>query len=255
EQAQAQLEAGRKNAQSLAKTAEQQNADAMETGPEERDEEGSKGAKARSGHLDHLVEAVNAWEAATNTDPEGKGQSGDQEGRQPVLLLSGQEGIGLATPQELVLVAERNLDTVSLRDTQQTSARRWIHNVGKKISLFVVGIAGKFNLKLITAKGHAKLEAQSGDVEITGDASLRVTACKQKLVAVAGEEMLIACAGAYIRMKGGNIDIHCPGPVSFKSAGHSLDGPASMDVEKKSFGETATCGGGAGASKAAVSKL
>jgi uncharacterized protein (DUF2345 family) len=235
EQAQAQLEAGRKNAQILARAAEQQNADAMETGPEERDEEGQKGAKARSGHLEHMVEAVNAWEASTNTDPEGKGQSGDQEGRQPVLLLSGQEGIGLATPQELVLVAERNLDTVSLRDTQQTSARRWTHNVGKKISLFVVGIAGKFNLKLITAKGDAKLEAQSGDVEITGDQNVRITANKHKLTAVAGEEMLLACAGAYIRLKGGKIDIHCPGNLSIKSAGHSFDGPASMDVPMRVF--------------------
>jgi type VI secretion system secreted protein VgrG len=115
--------------------------------------------------------------------------------------------------------------------------------VGKKISLFVVGIAGKVNLKLITARGHAQLQAQSGDVEITGDQSLRITASKKKLIAAAGEEMLITCGGAYIRMKGGNIDIHCPGPVSFKSAGHSLDGPASMEVPMPSFNSPKLCGG------------
>ena len=243
EQAQSQLGAARNTAQTLADVAEHQNADVQEIGPETRDEEGQEGEKAMGGHLDHMVEAINAWEAATNTDPEGKTATDDQSGRQPVMLLSGAEGIGLTTPRELVLVAESNLDTVSQRDTQQTSARRWIHNVGKKISLFVHGIAGKMNLKLITAKGHAQMEAQKGDIEITGDQSLRVTANKKKLTVVAGEEMVLACGGAYIRLKGGNIDVHCPGPLSFKSASHSLTGGTSMDVEKKSFGEPKLCSG------------
>ncbi|MCL2644810.1 MAG: DUF2345 domain-containing protein, partial [Betaproteobacteria bacterium] len=82
--------------------------------------------------------------------------------------------------------------------------------------------------------------------------SLRVSANKQKLTATAAKEMLIACGGAYIRMTGGNIDIHCPGPVSFKSAGRSFSGPASMDGEKKSFEVPGGCsssnakGGGGG---------
>jgi len=157
------------------------------------------------------------------------------------LLMSGTEGIGVATPKELILVAEKNLNTVSQRDTQQSSARRWIHNVGAKISLFVHGIADKMNLKLITAKGHAKLEAQKGDIEITGDKSLRITANKKKLVVTAGEEMVLACGGAYIRLKGGNIEVHAPGPLSFKSASHSLTGGTSMEVEKKTFGEPGGC--------------
>ncbi|MCL2591039.1 MAG: DUF2345 domain-containing protein, partial [Betaproteobacteria bacterium] len=150
-------------------------------------------------------------------------------GKQPVILMSGAEGIGLTTPKELALIAEKNLDTVSLRDTQQSTVRRWIHNVGKRISLFVVGVADKFNLKLITAEGHAKLEAQAGDVEITGEQNVRIAANKQKLTAAAREELLLTCAGAYIRLKGGKIDVHCPGNISFKSAGQSFDGPTSLD--------------------------
>ena len=245
EQAESLLEAARQNAQTLADVAGNQNADVMETGPEERDKEGSKGSKTNSGHLDHMVEAVKAWEANTNTGSVGADGNppASQPGKQPVILLSGAEGIGLATPRELVLAAKKNLDTVSQRDTQQSTARRWIHNAGAKISLFVHGIADKFNLKLITAKGHAKMEAQAGDVEITGDKSLRVSANKQKLTATAAKEMLIACGGAYIRMTGGNIDIHCPGPVSFKSAGRSFSGPASMAVAVKSFGQEDLCDG------------
>ena len=237
------LESGRKNAQMLAEAAGKQNADVPETGPEERNEEGQKGQKTKAGHIEHMVEAAKAWENNTNTDLKGEAASNGTAGRQPVLLLSGVGGICLVTPQELVCAAGKNLDTVSQRDTQQSTARRWIHNAGKRISLFVMGIADKYNLKLTTAKGHAKLEAQTGNIEITGDKSLRVRATKKKITATAGTELLVVCGGAYIRLKGGNIEFGCPGSLSFKSAGHRVDGPTSMEVEKKSFGSSKLCGG------------
>ncbi|WP_255992349.1 DUF2345 domain-containing protein, partial [Chitinolyticbacter albus] len=129
---------------------------------------------------------------------------------------------------ELILNAGHNLDLVSQRDTQQTTARRWVHNVGSKISLFVQGVADKVNLKLIAAKGHVNVQAQSGDVEIVGDKNLRIFANKEKLIAAAKEELLLTCGGANIRLKGGNIEIHAPGSVSFKGSDFNFSGPASM---------------------------
>ena len=144
-------------------------------------------------------------------------------------------------PREIVLTSAGNLDTVSLRDTQQTTARRWIANVGKKISLFVVGVANKTNLKLIAARGHAQLQAQSGDVEVTAHKSVSLFGSKQKVTLAAQEEALFTCAGAYIRLKGGTIDIHCPGSLSVKSAGHSFTGPASMNVPFQNFNNSDFC--------------
>lgn len=37
--------------------------------------------------------------------------------------------------------------------------------------------------------------------------------------------------GAYIRIKGGNIEIHAPGKVEHKAASHPFAGPAKMDVK------------------------
>jgi type VI secretion system secreted protein VgrG len=130
----------------------------------------------------------------------------------------------------MAFIAGQNLDTISHRDTQQTTARRWVHNVGKKISLFVNGVKDKVNLKLIAAKGHANLWAQSGNVKITGDQSLRITASKGKFTAVAKEELLIACGGAYIRLKDGNIEFVAPQPISVKASNYSRSGPTSMDM-------------------------
>ncbi|WP_255992348.1 type VI secretion system Vgr family protein, partial [Chitinolyticbacter albus] len=153
EQAQAQLESAQQLAQTLSDTAQHQLADPTEIGPETLDLEGAKQAKSPQGHLDHLNEALKAWEAGSNTDEQGKSAK-EQPGQQPILIATAPAGIALTTPNELILNAGHNLDLVSQRDTQQTTARRWVHNVGSKISLFVQGVADKVNLKLIAAKGH-----------------------------------------------------------------------------------------------------
>jgi type VI secretion system secreted protein VgrG len=226
EQALSQLTAAQALAQSLGETASHQLADTLETGPATVNEDNAEQSKAKQGHHDHLTQAVKSWANGSNI----KDPHGDAAGQQPILLATAPAGIALTTPDALLLASGANLDTVSQRDTQQTTARRWIHNAGKKISLFVQGVADKVNLKLITAKGHAQLHAQSGDVEIAGDKNLRIYACKGKLTAVAKEELLLTCGGAYIRLAGGNIEIHGPGSVSYKGAGHDFSGPASKNI-------------------------
>ena len=229
-----QLEAARTNARKLSDIAEQQSAHPTEIGPQTRDEEGQAQGEAQQGHLDHMVEAVKAWEAGTNTDPKGQ-SAGAQPGKQGVLLVSGAAGVGLTTPEEMILASGGNLDTVSLRDTQQTTLRRWLHQAGKKISLFVLGVADKINLSLITAKGHAQLQAQSGDVEISGDKNVRIYAVKEKFVVAAGEEALITCGGAYIRLKDGNVEINAPNTLLFRGSRVQFTGPASLEVDKPGF--------------------
>ncbi|MDW5419236.1 DUF2345 domain-containing protein, partial [Iodobacter sp. CM08] len=80
------------------------------------------------------------------------------------------------------------------------------------------------------AKGKIQLQAQSDDIEITADKNIKITACKEKVEIAAGDEVLFTSGGGYIRLKGGNIEIHCPGEVSIKGASHELSGPASMNL-------------------------
>ena len=51
----------------------------------------------------------------------------------------------------------------------------------------------------------------------------------------AGQEILLTSGGGYIRLKGGNIEVHCPGEVSIKGASHKLSGPASIGVNMQGF--------------------
>ena len=114
------------------------------------------------------------------------------------------------------------------RDTNQTSGRRWIHNVGQHISLFVAGVKDQIALKLIAAKGKVQLQAQSDNIEVTGDQDVKITAIKGQQLWNGKKEILLTSGGAYVRIKDGKIELHAPGTVSFKGGRHDWSGPASM---------------------------
>ncbi|WP_432721158.1 type VI secretion system Vgr family protein [Jeongeupia wiesaeckerbachi] len=224
-QAQSQLDAAFELASSLGDVATHQLADTIETGPETI-KDNAKAAKSQQGHLHHLKEALKSWANGTNTSKDAKG---DQAGKQALIVVSTPAGLAQTTPNSQAITAGSNLDLIAQRDTQQTSGRRWLHNVGEHISLFVSGVKGQIALKLIAAKGKVQLQAQSDSIDINAAKDLAKTA-NQKIVVNAGQEILLTSGGAYIRLKGGNIEIHAPGKIDVKGASHSFEGPASMNT-------------------------
>ncbi|BAK76211.1 type VI secretion system Vgr family protein [Pseudogulbenkiania sp. NH8B] len=239
--AQSQLDAALSLSQSLGETATAQLADTVEIGPETIQPDNGKGAKKPDGHLQHHVAALKAWEAGTNTIPSRRSATslshkdsktaGDQAGQQPLMVLSAPAGLAATTDNSLTLAAGTNIDQIAQRDTQQTSGRRWLHNVGQHISLFVAGVKDAVSLKLIAAKGKVQVQAQSDAMELTADKDVTVASCKDSITIAAKEEILLNVGGgAYIRMSGGNIEVHCSGTVSVKGENHVMSGPAQMNM-------------------------
>jgi type VI secretion system secreted protein VgrG len=230
--ASSQLESALELAKSLGEVATKQLADTIETGDNEQTikPDNSNGEKNKTGHLHHHLHAAKSWEAGTNTDADGKTKSEDQAGQQPLLMLHGQDGLALTTPNSLTQTAGSNIDAIAQRDHNQTTGRRWIHNVGQHISLFVSGVKDKVTLKLIAAKGKVQMHAQSDDIEITADKNVKFTAIKGQNLFNAKQEILLTAGGAYIRIKGGKIELHAPGKVSFKGSSHDWSGPKSQSL-------------------------
>ncbi|WP_434655876.1 type VI secretion system Vgr family protein [Chromobacterium violaceum] len=234
EHAQSQLDAALSLSQALAETASGQLADSMETGPDEIGPDNAKAGKKSDGHLQHHVDALKAWEAGSNTDKDGK-TAKDQAGQQPLLVLSAPAGIASLTEQSQTVSAGQNLNLIAQRDANHTTGRRWLHNVGQHISLFVAGVKDKVALKLIAAKGKVQVQAQSDAMELTADKDVTITSCKERIVVNAKDEILLTAGGAYIRLKGGNIEVHAPGTVSVKAAQHKLSGPDNMTIPMPVF--------------------
>ena len=225
EGAQSQLDAAFALAQSLADTAAHQNADPTETGQDRKDVEGNE---KTHGTQWHLKEASAAWEKGSNTDPDKK-TTGSEAGQQPILLASGVAGIGLTTPQSTTIATGQNYDQVSGRDTNQSTARRWVHNVGRSISLFVQGVKDTTAIKLYAARGKVEVQAQSASVDLVAQQELAFTAATQDITASAGKELIATSGGGYFKLAGGNANFHCPGTLSIKCAKLDLSGGAAKE--------------------------
>ncbi|WP_157639268.1 DUF2345 domain-containing protein, partial [Burkholderia ubonensis] len=97
-------------------------------------------------------------------------------------------------------------------------------SIGQKLSLFVQN-AG---IKLFAGKGKVEIQAQSDSIEVTAQKSVKLLSATEKIEIAADQEILLTSGGAYIRLKGGAIEIHAPGKIDVKGASHAFSGPASM---------------------------
>ena len=73
-------------------------------------------------------------------------------------------------------------------------------------------------MKLFAAKGKIEIQAQDDALEATAKKDITVTSVEGRVEITAAEELVVNCAGAYIRLSGGNIELGCPGNILLKSA-------------------------------------
>ncbi|KVO85438.1 type VI secretion protein ImpA [Burkholderia ubonensis] len=144
--------------------------------------------------------------------------------KEPVMLLGSPAGIALSTQQNVHVAADQHLNLVSGRSTHIASGKSLIASVADKLSLFVQN-AG---MKLFAGKGKVEIQAQSDNVEMTAQKTVKVLSSTATVEIAADKGIMLTSGGAYIRIQGGNIEIHAPGKVDVKGAQHLFNGPANM---------------------------
>ncbi|WP_421378571.1 type VI secretion system Vgr family protein [Paraburkholderia sp. DD10] len=144
--------------------------------------------------------------------------------KEPIMLFATPSGIAMSTQKSGHIAATDHINLVGGQTTHIATGKSLLASVGEKISLFVQN-AG---MKLFAAKGKVEIKAQSDNVEFTAQKTFRLLSATEKIEAAADQEILLTSGGAYIRISGGNIDIHAPGKVDVKGAQHSFNGPTSQ---------------------------
>jgi type VI secretion system secreted protein VgrG len=206
------LDATRELVQVLTDAARQTGADKMDVDPQNK-----------------LESAIDHWEQGTNTDPKASGGNG----RQPVIAISAAAGMALTTPRSATIYTGENLDIATQNDTQQSTGKRWLANVGTSISWFVAGIADRAKqstssvaVKLIAARGRIFVQAQSDSIEQQAERDIILGANARISINARGGITLTEQGGAQIELAGGNVTVKCPGAytvhassVSYKGAG------------------------------------
>ncbi len=85
-------------------------------------------------------------------------------------------------------------------------------------------------MKLFAAKGKIEIQAQDDALEATAKKDITVTSVEGRVEITAAKELVVNCAGAYIRLSGGNIELGCPGNILLKSVNVQKMGKADFRV-------------------------
>ncbi|KVZ91120.1 type VI secretion system Vgr family protein [Burkholderia ubonensis] len=157
----------------------------------------------------------------------GGGKGAANAFKLPVLLAASPAGIALSSQQTVHVSADEQVNVVSGQSTHFAAGKSLLASVAERISLFVRN-AG---MKLIAAKGKVEVQAQSDNIELTAQKTVKVLSTTEKVEVAANQGVLLTSGGAYIRIQGGNIEIHAPGKIDIKGAQHALAGPASIPYD------------------------
>ncbi|MDD1789732.1 type VI secretion system Vgr family protein [Burkholderia gladioli] len=183
--------------------------------------------------LDDGHKALKTFTDATQNSVQGTSSGGTTAGggtgsanvfKSPVMLIAAPAGIALSTQDSVHVSSEHQTNIVSGQSTFISSGKSLVASVAEKISLFVQN-AG---MKLFAAKGKVEIQAHADNVEVTAQKSVKVLSATESVEAVAKQEILLTSGGAYIRLSGGNIEIHAPGKIDIKGATHNFSGPTSL---------------------------
>ncbi|WP_186036574.1 type VI secretion system Vgr family protein [Burkholderia gladioli] len=177
--------------------------------------------------------ALKTFTDATQNSVQGASSGGTTAGggtgsanvfKSPVMLIAAPAGIALSTQDSVHVSSEHQTNIVSGQSTFISSGKSLVASVAEKISLFVQN-AG---MKLFAAKGKVEIQAHADNVEVTAQKSVKVLSATESVEAVAKQEILLTSGGAYIRLSGGNIEVHAPGKIDIKGATHNFSGPTSL---------------------------
>ncbi|MFC5458397.1 type VI secretion system Vgr family protein [Massilia niabensis] len=179
--------------------------------------------------MGHSVEVV----ASTDS---GGGQGQVTAYSEPHLQLSSPAGIVAATPADAVLSAELSGSIVAGQDINFAAQGNAFTAVVAGISLFTYGKAGskskpnqELGIKLHAASGKVSSQSQSGTTSLGADKAVTVASVNKTLaISATKKHVLLTAQGAYIKLEGGNIEVHAPGKVEFKASKKELAGPVSV---------------------------
>jgi type VI secretion system secreted protein VgrG len=171
-----------------------------------------------------------------------RGTAADASGKQvpaysePQLQLSSPAGIAATTPANAIFSAGAT-SSLSAQHLNFASQGNLHHALKAGISLFAYGKTGnkdqpnqETGIKLHAASGKVSSQSQSDATRISADKMVTVASIDQSIRIGAPKHVLLTAQGAYIKLAGGNIEVHGPGAIAFKAGVKELAGPVSASL-------------------------
>jgi type VI secretion system secreted protein VgrG len=181
--------------------------------------------------MEHSASVLNGVKA----DGSGDGSPTDSYS-EPQLQLSSPAGIVVTTPADAILAAGTTSTIAAGQDINVVAQGSFSTLVAHGISMFTYGKASnktkpnqETGIKLHAASGKLSSQSQSGPTTFTADKKITVASVTKTVsISAPKKHVLLTAQGAYIKLEGGNIEVHAPGKVEFKASKKELAGPVSV---------------------------
>ncbi|WP_260232680.1 MULTISPECIES: type VI secretion system Vgr family protein [unclassified Enterobacter] len=158
--------------------------------------------------------AESAQALSSDTESQGALNAALKALEKPGMVLNAPEGIGISSPQAVrVSSGSASVGIMSQQNTDISALKRFTVAAGDAISM----LAAKAGMKLFAAKGKVEIQAQDDALGAIAKKDITVTSVEGKVEITSAKELVLNCAGAYIRLSGGNIELGCPGNILLKS--------------------------------------
>jgi type VI secretion system secreted protein VgrG len=155
----------------------------------------------------------------------------------PMLTFSAPAGISLFTPMDAVMSAGQTLSLTSGQDVNLVAEENTAFAVENGIVLFTYGKASdaskpnqETGIKLHAGTGSVSMQSQSDETKIAADKKITFASTTKSLQVAAPNHILMTAGGAYLKLEGGNIQLHAPGSVELHASQKNLTGPASANA-------------------------
>jgi type VI secretion system secreted protein VgrG len=152
-----------------------------------------------------------------------------------VIALSAPNGIGLATPNRVMVSAGKDVSVGTSSRFNVNALRNVAIAAGEVLSLF----AHKFGIKLYAARGKVQIQAQSDAMEMVAQKDMRITSADGTTTVNAANGVVLGGGGtAYIKVQGDNIEIGGAGCLILKIIEIQKEGPGALSLPLPKFSQT-----------------
>ncbi|MBD2802137.1 type VI secretion system tip protein VgrG [Xenorhabdus sp. M] len=179
------------------------------------------------------VNQVSNWGSITeshhNLQPDAKSLKSYLENvdrlKVPAMLLSAPDGVGVVSPDIVLLQSGKSLYAQSVGEVHISSEEKVGINAKNKISL----LSQTEGVRLVSGKGHFEIESHADRLTTTALKDITIQSTQGHIQITAKNGITLGSGGAYVRISpDGQIEIHGPSNLSLKG-NHIWDGPEGQE--------------------------
>jgi type VI secretion system secreted protein VgrG len=134
---------------------------------------------------------------------------------EPGLLLHAPAGIGVVSPEAVLLSSGR--DSVAITSSRSTNISAGHHITGTaEGAISLCAVTKGIDLKAVD--GDMQLHAYGGAMHALANDQIKIESLAGRVEISAPEEIVFSCGGAFIRIKDGEIELGAPGNIHHRAA-------------------------------------